>query len=459
MAKKIIVIGAGPGGYVCAIRAAQLGAEVIVVDASKYLGGTCLNVGCIPSKNLLQASYEYDRANHSFEKFGISLKGLSIDVNQLQKQKRQVLNDLAQGIQFLFKKNSIRFIQAKAQIVAGNQVKAGEELLTADAIVIASGSIPRTISTIPIDELTVISSSGALELSQVPKTMAVIGAGCIGLEIGVIWSRLGSKVHIIESANRIMPSLDADLSQALYASLERQGIHFYLNANVKAFSKNKTKAEIILDRRGHTESLIVDKVLVSIGRVPYTDNLNLEKLGIEKTSKGFIRVNEYGETNASGIYAVGDVVDGPMLAHKAEEEGIAVAEHIMGLSSHVDYNVIPSVIYTKPEVASVGFTEYQLQEAAVPYKLSKFFFSGNSRAKAIHDLEGFVKLLSHKETGLLLGAHIIGSEAGTLIAQMAQAMKLRANIEDVARTCCAHPTYNEAIKEAAWAGFAGAIHS
>lgn len=459
MTKKIIVIGAGPGGYVCAIRAAQLGADVTVIDANKRPGGTCLNVGCIPSKNLLQASYEYHKANHSFSKFGISVEKLSIDINQLQKQKTQALNDLGQGIQFLFKKNSIRFIQDKAEIVGIGQVKTGKELLTADAIVIASGSMPRAIPSLPIDESLILSSSGALDLDHVPNTLIVVGAGYIGLELGVVWSRLGSKVHIIESADRIAPGLDVDLSQALHTSLQKQGITFHLNTKIKAFNKNKTKAEVLLEKDDKTENLSADKILISIGRTPYTDGLGLEKMDIKKTSQGYVKVNEWGETSINNIYAVGDVTEGPMLAHKAEEEGVAVAEHIMGLPSHVDYNVIPAVVYTKPEVASVGFTEQQLQVSQVPYKSSRFLFSANSRAKATHDTEGFVKLLSHQETGLVLGAHIIGSYAGTMIAQVAQAMQLRASVEDIARTCCAHPTHSEAIKEAAWEGFAKAIHS
>ncbi|MCE2716457.1 MAG: dihydrolipoyl dehydrogenase [Pseudomonadota bacterium] len=459
MTKKIIVIGAGPGGYVCAIRAAQLGADVTVIDVNKRHGGTCLNVGCIPSKNLLQASYEYYKVNHSLSKFGISVERLSMDIYQLQKQKSQILNELGQGIEFLFKKNFIRFIQEKAEISGLNQVKAGKELLNADAIIIASGSTPRTIPNLSIDETVVLSSAGALDLNHVPNTLVVVGAGYIGLELGVVWSRLGSKVHIVEAADRIAPGLDSDLSQALYASLQKQGIIFHLGIKIKAFNKNKTRAEMVLEKDGKTENLSADKILVSIGRVPYTDGLNLEKMNIKKTPEGYIKVNEWGETSVNDIYAIGDVTEGPMLAHKAEEEGIAVAEHIMGLSSHVDYNVIPAVIYTKPEVASVGFSEHQLQESQVPYKASKFLFSANSREKATHDTEGFVKLLSHQETGLVLGAHIIGSHAGTMIAQVAQAMQLRANVEDIARTCCAHPTHSEAIKEAAWNGFANAIHS
>lgn len=458
MAKKVIVIGAGPGGYVCAIRAAQLGADVTIIDAAERPGGTCLNVGCIPSKNLLHASYEYYKANHGFSKLGISLEKISIDIKQLQGQKNQVLDELGQGIQFLFKKHSINFLHGNAQLFSKNQVSVGEKLLSADVIVIASGSVPKTIPSLSMDESTVLSSTGALNLDQVPNTLAVIGAGYIGLELGVVWSRLGSKVHVIETADRIVPGLDADLSQALYTSLQKQGIVFHLNSIVKAFDKNKESSKLTLEKDGKVENLLVDKILVSIGRMPYTSGLNLEEIGIVKTLQDFIKVNEFGETSVKGIYAIGDVVEGPMLAHKAEEEGIAVAEYIFGLPTRVDYNVIPAIVYTKPEVSSVGFTEHQLQQENVPYKVSKFPFSANSRAKATHDTEGFVKLLSHQDTGLVLGAHIIGSYAGTMIAQIAQAMKLRANIEDIARTCCAHPTHSEAIKEAALEGFSKAIH-
>lgn len=458
MTKKIVIIGAGPGGYVCAIRAAQLGATVTIVDSMKRPGGTCLNKGCIPSKNLLNASHEYYKANHCFANLGISFEKLAIDIKQLQAQKKQVLDDLGQGIEFLFKKNSIRFIHASAQLISQSQVQAGNELLDVDAIIIATGSTPKTLSNIPIDESLVLSSSSALDLDYVPKTIAVIGGGYIGLELGSVWSRFGSKVHIIEALDRITPGLDPDLSRALQATLEKQGLIFHLGAKVKTFNKLKSRAELIIENNKDVEKLEVDKILVSVGRIPYTVGLNLEKIGVEKTLQGYIKVNEYYETVVSGIYAIGDVIEGPMLAHKAEEEGIAVAEYILGLKTHVDYNVIPAVVYTQPEVASVGFTESQLQETNIPYKSSKFPFSANSRAKVTHDYEGFVKLLSHQETGLVLGAHIIGNCAGTMIAQVAQAMSLRATVEEIARTCHAHPTHSEAIKEAAWAGFAKAIH-
>ncbi len=459
MVKKVVIIGAGPGGYVCAIRAAQLGADVTIVDQADRPGGTCLNVGCIPSKNLLHASYQYYKANHHFEKLGISLKQLDINIEKLQTQKKQILDDLGQGIEFLFKKNNINFINSTAQLIGKNQVKTNDSVLNADAIIIATGSIPRTLSNIQIDESVVLSSAGALNLNSVPKTIAIIGGGYIGLELGSIWNRLGSKVHVIEALDNIIPGLDPDLSHALRVALEKQGFVFHLGAKIKAFKNEKSLAELTFEKNGSQETIKVEKVLVSVGRIPNTSGLNLEKIGIRTTQQGCIKVNEYFETAVPNVYAIGDVIDGPMLAHKAEEEGIAVAEYIFGLKSHVDYNVIPAVVYTQPEVASVGFTESQLQAANIPYKSSKFPFSANSRAKVTYETEGFVKLLSHQETGLVLGAHIIGSYAGTMIAQIVQAMSFRATVEDIARTCHAHPTYSEAVKEAAWAGFSKAIHS
>lgn len=458
MAKNIVIIGAGPGGYVCAIRAAQLGNTVTIIDLMKRPGGTCLNMGCIPSKNLLHASHEYYKAGYKFKSLGISLKELTIDIKQLQFQKNQVLDELGQGIRFLFKKNNIRFINAEAQIVSKNQVKAGDEILNADAIVVATGSIPRALPNIPVDKLIVLSSNDALDLDHAPKTIAIIGGGYIGLELGSVWGRLGSKIHVVETLDRIAPGLDPDLSQALHTILEKQGFTFHLGAKIKAIKTDKASTELLLETSDGTETLTVDKILVSVGRVPNTIGLNLEKIGIETTAQGYIKINTRFETTIKGIYAIGDIVEGPKLAHKAEEEAVALAELLSGIESCVDYNVIPAVVYTQQEVASVGFTEPQLRAANIPYKVSKFPFSANSRAKAVHETEGFVKLLSHQETGLVLGAHIIGSCAGTMIAQVAQAMSMHATVEDIARTCHAHPSHSEAIKEAAWAGVSKAIH-
>lgn len=458
-AKNIVIIGAGPGGYVCAIRAAQLGHKVTVVDSMKRLGGTCLNMGCIPSKNLLRATHEYQKVMHDLPKFGIEAKQVTIDLKKMQSQKCQVLDELGQGIQFLFKKNGIRFINTSAELISNNKVKAGDETLNADAIVIAIGSVPRTISGVTVDEQTIFSSTGILELEQTPKSLAIIGGGYIGLELGSVWNRLGTEIHVIETFDRIIPALDQDLSQALHAALEKQGFNFHFGSMISKVNVTKNGAEIVIEQSGKTHTLNVEKVLLSVGRRPNTDGLNLDKLNIATTPQGFIQVNDHLETTCSGVYAIGDVVEGPMLAHKAEEEGIAVAEHLSGMQGHVDYNVIPAIVFTQPEVASVGFTEDQLQTAGVPYKSSKFPFSANSRAKAVHETYGFVKLLCHAESGLVLGAHIIGSYAGAMIAQVAQAMKARATAEDIARTCHAHPTFSEAIKESAWGVFAKAMHS
>ncbi len=458
MAKNIIIIGAGPGGYVCAIRAAQLGHSVTVIDSMARPGGTCLNMGCIPSKNLLQATHEYHKIHNYLPKFGIEVKQVSVDLQKMQSQKNQVLNDFGQGILFLFKKNNIRFINATSQLLSHNQVKAGNEILNADAIIIATGSIPREITNITVDEKTILSSKGALELEDTPKSLAIIGGGYIGLELGSIWGRLGAEIHIIESLERIIPGLDFDIGQALHKSLEKQGFNFCLGAKINQVTTTENGAEILFEQNSTPQTLNVEKVLVSAGRVPNTQGLNLEKFDIELTSQGFIKVNNNFETTCNGIFAIGDVVEGLMLAHKAEEEGVAVAEYLSGMAPHVDYNVIPSVVYTQPEVASVGFSEQQLKTSGILYKTSKFPFSANSRAKAVHETEGFVKLLCHQESGLVLGAHIIGSCAGNMIAQIAQAMSLRATAQDIASTCHAHPTTSEAIKESALGLFSKPIH-
>ncbi|MEI6627878.1 MAG: FAD-dependent oxidoreductase, partial [Alphaproteobacteria bacterium] len=321
------------------------------------------------------------------------------------------------------------------------------------------GSLPRTIENITVNETTVLSSKGLLELEQVPKSLAIIGGGYIGLELGSVWGRLGTEIHIIETMDRIAPGLDSDLSQSLYMALEKQGFNFHMKAKIQEIKSTKSGTEIFLEQNGQKQVLNVEKILVSVGRMPNTSSLNLEKIGVEITSQGFIKVDEHLETTCKGIYAIGDVVEWPMLAHKAEEEGVAVTEHLSGMPCHVDYNVVPAVVFTQPEVASVGFSESQLQLSDVPYKVSKFPFSANSRAKAVHETFGFVKLLCHQESGLVLGAHIIGSCAGAMIAQVAQAMKMRARAEDIARTCHAHPTYSEAIKEAALGIFSKVIHS
>lgn len=458
MSKKIVIIGAGPGGYVCAIRAAQLGNQVTLIDKNTNPGGTCLNKGCIPSKNLLHISHEYFKANTEYSKLGLILKGIDVDYNLVQTQKNKVVSELGNGILYLLKKNGVSFITGTAKIINHNTVQVNNENLQADAIVIATGSIPRNLNGVEVDEEIIVSSTGALNFETAPKTMAVIGGGYIGLELGSVWQRFGTKVTIIEAFDRITPGLDKEVGHALFQNLAKQGIGFELNTSVLKINKTKNGAEIHLKNTEDEKNLKVDKVLVSIGRIPFTENLGIENAGIKTNTKGYIEVDANFTTSSASIYAIGDVIPGPMLAHKAEEEGYALAEYLSGMNTHIDYNVIPAVVYTQPEVASVGFTEQELEIANIPYKASKFPFSANSRAKAVHDTVGFVKLLSHNESGLLLGAHIIGSCAGTLIAELALALSKRMKVEDVAKVCHAHPTHSEAIKEAALIGFSKAVH-
>lgn len=458
MSKKIIIIGAGPGGYVCAIRAAQLGNKVTLIDKNSNPGGTCLNRGCIPSKNLLHVSHEYFKANTEFSKIGLNIKGIDVDYNLVQTQKNKVVTELGNGILYLLKKNGVRFLTGSAEIIKSNLVKVGSEQLEADAIVIATGSEPRNISGVEVDEKTIVSSTGALDFENLPKTFAVIGGGYIGLELGSVWQRFGAQVTVIEAFDRITPGLDREVGQALFQNLSKQGMNFELSTQVLKVIKTKSGAEIFLKNADGEKTLKVDKVLVSIGRVPNTQNLGIENVAIKTDARGYIEVDANFSTSCAGIYAIGDVIPGPMLAHKAEEEGYALAEHLSNNATHLDYNVIPAVVYTQPEVASVGFSEQELQNSAIPYKSAKFPFSANSRAKAVHDTVGFVKLLSHAESGLLLGAHIIGSCAGNLIAELSVALSKRMKVEDVAKVCHAHPTHSEAIKEAALIGFSKAIH-
>jgi dihydrolipoamide dehydrogenase len=459
MSKKIVIIGAGPGGYVCAIRAAQLRNQVTLIDKNTNPGGTCLNKGCIPSKNLLHVSHEYFKANTEYSKLGLILKGINVDYNLVQNQKNKVVSELGNGILYLLKKNGVSFITGTAKIINQNTVQVNNETIQADSIVIATGSIPRNLNGVEIDEEIIVSSTGALNFETAPTTMAVIGGGYIGLELGSVWQRFGTKVTVIEAFDRITPGLDQEIGNALFQNLSKQGIEFELSTSVLKINKTTNGAEINLKNSQGEKTLKVDKVLISIGRIPFTQNLGIENVGIKTDAKGYIEVDANYATCCASIYAIGDVIPGPMLAHKAEEEGYALAEHLSGMNTHIDYNVIPAVVYTQPEVASVGFTEQELIAANIPYKTSKFPFTANSRAKAVHDTVGFVKLLSHNESGLLLGAHIIGSCAGTLIAELALALSKRMKIEEVAKVCHAHPTHSEAIKEAALIGFSKAVHT
>lgn len=465
MAKQfdVVVIGAGPAGYVAAIKCAQLGMSVACIDARDTLGGTCLNVGCIPSKALLQASHKYDEAQHHLARFGITADKVSLDLSVMMSHKTNVVNELTKGIDFLFKKNNITRIKGYASFNSTSEVNIKSDIeestLTAKHFIIATGSNVSTLPNIQIDEQRIVSSTGALELKQVPKHMVVMGGGYIGLEMASIWQRLGAKVSIIEFADRIVPAMDHEVSSALQKMLEDQGITFFLKHKVlNAVSSKDSVTATIESLDGKSSTLDADVLLVSIGRRPNTDGLNLKAAGIELDAKGFIPVNSNYQTSAPNIYAIGDVIGRMMLAHKAEDEGVAVAEIIAGQKPHVNYAAIPAVIYTHPEVASVGKTETELKAATVEYKVGKFPINANGRAKAAGETKGFVKVITNSKTDQILGVHIIAADAGTMIAEAALAMEYGASAEDIARTCHAHPTTAEALKEAAMAAWNKAIH-
>ncbi|MDB9705430.1 dihydrolipoyl dehydrogenase [Pelagibacteraceae bacterium] len=461
----VIVIGGGPGGYVCAIRAAQLGLKTACVESRGSLGGTCLNVGCIPSKSLLNLSENYKKAKKDFNDQGIEISDIKLNINKMMSNKDKSVQVLTKGIEFLFKKNKVTYFKGKGVIFSENSVVVYESdnkrsNIKTKNIVIATGSSPTSLPGIEIDEKNIVSSTGALSFSEVPKDLIVIGGGYIGLEMGSVWSRLGSNVTVVEYLDFITPGMDREVSNEFKKILTKQGIKFKLNNKVTAATNIKNK--VIVDYTNNTtavrERVECDKVLISVGRKPYTDGLNLSKIGIKKDSKGRIEVNEKLQTSLKNIYAIGDVIKGPMLAHKAEDEGIAVAEIIAGQAGHVNYDVIPSVVYTSPEVASVGKTEEQLKSEKRDYKVGKFPFLANSRAKVNNQTEGFVKMLADSNTDKVLGVHIIGPHCGDMIAEMALAMEFGASAEDIARTCHAHPTHTEAIKEAALAVDKRPIH-
>ncbi len=460
----VVVIGGGPGGYVAAIRAAQLGFKTACIEKRGTLGGTCLNVGCIPSKALLDSSEKFAEAKNEFAHHGIKCDKLSIDLNTLLARKDKVVGDLTKGIEGLFKKNKVSYFIGTGKILANNiiecQINNKPEQIQAKHIIIATGSESINIPGVAIDEENIVTSTGALSLKKIPKKMIVIGGGYIGLEMGSVWLRLGAEVEVIEFLDRIVPSMDKEIAKSLQKSLEKQGMKFRLGTKVLSATKTKTgvELEIELASGGDKEKLVTEVLLVAIGRKPYTQDLGLEKLGVALDNRGRVIVNDKFETNIQNIYAIGDVITGPMLAHKAEEEGVAVAEIIAGQAGHVNYGVIPGVIYTWPEVASVGQTEEELQAANIEYNIGKFPFMANSRARAIGSTEGMVKILACKKTDKVLGVHIIGPDAGTLIAEVVLAMEYSASSEDIARTCHAHPTLNEAVKEAALAVANRAIH-
>ena len=457
----VIVIGSGPGGYVSAIRCAQLGLKTACVEGRDTLGGTCLNVGCIPSKALLHASHQLHEAQHNFAKMGLIADNPSVDWNKMQGYKSEVIEGNTKGIEFLFKKNKIDWLKGWASIPSVGEILIGDETYTAKHIIIASGSEPSTLPGIKIDEKIVVTSTGALALDKIPAKMIVIGAGVIGLELGSVYARLGTEVEVIEFLDEITPGMDAEIQKNFKRILKKQGLKFTMGSAVKSVSvKNKTASVTYVNRKKDTEHQVdADVVLVATGRKPFLDGLGLEALGITLTDGGQIKTDSNYSTNITGVYAIGDAISGPMLAHKAEDEGMAVAEILAGQAGHVNYGVIPGVIYTHPEVASVGLTEEQLKETGNEFKVGKFSFMGNGRAKANFAGEGFVKILADAATDRILGAHIIGPMAGDLVHEICVAMEFGAAAEDLARTCHAHPTYSEAVREAALACGSGAIHS
>ena len=455
----VIVIGSGPGGYVSAIRCAQLGLKTAIVEGRDTLGGTCLNVGCIPSKALLHASHSYHEATHNFDKMGLIINNPKIDFDKMQNYKNDVISQNTKGIEFLLKKNKIDWLKGWAKIVNKNQVTVGENTHDTKNIIIASGSEPSTIPNVEIDENRIVNSTGALSLSKIPKSMIVIGAGVIGLEMGSIYSRLGTDVTVIEYMDHITPGMDLEISKNFQRTLKKQGLKFIMGAAVKSAKSTKTKANVIYKKADAEIKIDAEIVLVSTGRKPFTNGLNFLEIGGELTERGQIKTNNKWQTSVEGIYAIGDAIAGPMLAHKAEDEGMAVAEVIAGKHGHVNYDVIPGVIYTTPEVANVGKTEEELKDAGIDYKVGKFSFMGNGRAKAVFQGEGFVKLLADANTDRILGCHLIGPAAGDLIHEICVAMEFGASAQDIAMTCHAHPTFSEAMREAALACGDGAIHA
>jgi dihydrolipoamide dehydrogenase len=456
-----IIVGSGPGGYVGAIRAAQLGQRVAVVEGRETLGGTCLNVGCIPSKALLHATHMLHEAHENFEKMGLLNANPKVDWAKMLGYKDDVIGQNTKGIEFLFKKNKITWIKGWASIPAAGQVKVGDDIHTATNIVIATGSEPSSLPGVTIDEKTVVTSTGALTLPKIPKTMVVIGAGVIGLEMGSVYARLGAEVTVIEYLDAITPGMDAEVAKTFQRILGKQGIKFILGAAVQGVTTTKKGATVAYKlRKNDTDaSLDAEVVLVATGRKPFTAGLGLEALGVAMLPRGQVQTDDHYQTNIKGLYAIGDAIVGPMLAHKAEDEGMALAEILAGKHGHVNYGVIPGVIYTTPEVANVGRTEEQLKEAGIAYKVGKFSFMGNGRAKAVFQGEGFVKILADAATDRILGAHIIGPMAGDLIHEVCVAMEFGASAQDLALTCHAHPTYSEAVREAALACGDGAIHA
>ena len=457
----VIILGAGPGGYVCAIRAAQLGLKVGVVEGRETLGGTCLNVGCIPSKALLHATHSLHEVHENFERMGLMGAAPTVDWARMQAYKADVVTGNTRGIEFLFKKNKISWLKGWGTIPAPGQVKVGDEVHSAKKIVIATGAETASLPGVTVDEKVVVTSTGALCLPQIPRSMVVIGAGVIGLELGSVYARLGAQVTVVEYLDATTPGMDAEVAKSLERILKKQGLKFVLGAAVRKVEATPSGATVTWapKKTGVEASLSADVVLVATGRKPYTAGLGLEALGVEMLPRGQVRVDAQFQTSVPGIHAIGDAIAGPMLAHKAEDEGMALAEILAGNHGHVNYDVIPGVIYTTPEVAAVGKTEEALKAEGRAYRVGKFPFMGNARAKAVFQAEGFVKILADAATDRVLGAHIIGPAAGDMIHEICVAMEFGASAQDLALTCHAHPTYSEAVREAALACGDGAIHA
>jgi len=461
---QVVVIGGGPGGYVCAIRLAQLGLKTACIESRGSLGGTCLNVGCIPSKSLLNLSEEFHNAQ-SLSNKGIEIGEVKLNLPKMMKNKDKAVTILTKGVEFLLKKNKVTYFKGIGSFKSKNDIlikdhENKEKVIQTENTVIATGSVSVSLPGVEIDEKIIVSSTGALKLEKVPKKLVVVGGGYIGLEMGSVWSRLGSEVHVIENLDHITPGMDKEISNEFMKILKKQGINFHMQHKVEKIKKYNNNALVsTISDDGIKKDFECDVVLISVGRKPNTEGLNLQKIGVELDEKKRVKTDKNFKTNQDNIYAIGDVISGPMLAHKAEDEGIAAAENIAGQSGHVNYDTIPGVIYTSPEVASIGKTEEQLKELNVKYKIGKFSFMANSRAKAIDDTDGFVKILADEKTDKVLGAHLIGPHAGELIGEIGIAMEFGGSSEDIARTCHAHPTFSEAVKEAALSVDKRAIHS
>ena len=456
----VIVIGAGPGGYVCAIRAAQLGLKVACVEKRETLGGTCLNVGCIPSKALLHSSENYHAAKHGFAEHGVIAKEVGFDLGAMMKHKDKTVGANVKGVEFLFKKNKVTWLKGAATFKSANAITVADKDYSAKHIVIATGSESMPLPGVTVDEKRIVTSTGAIALDAVPKHLVVIGGGYIGLELGSVWRRLGAEVTVVEFLDRIVPTMDGEVASTFQKILGKLGLKFRLGTKVTKAEASDNGVSLTLEpaKGGESETMQADVVLVAVGRRAHTEGLGLDAVGVETDERGRVKTNGHYATNVDGVYAIGDVIAGPMLAHKAEEEGVALAELLAGQAGHVNYGAIPGVVYTWPEVASVGRTEEELKADGVDYKVGKFPFTANGRARAMGDTDGFVKLLADAKTDRLLGAHIIGPDAGTLVAELVLAIEFGASSEDVARTCHAHPSLNEAVKEAALAVEGHAIH-